>query len=79
MDKDGLIKRIENKHRKFGNIHVSMEIRDQGQEPDECNLLSKDGEELCLESKDGKWVYPLTDLTKRELEFLIKEINRNTK
>lgn len=74
MTKDELIKRITVKYSKIGDVVVDINIK-SGNEVDHCTSLVTDGGEICLMSEKGGWVYPITELTKRELEAVLKNIN----
>ena len=74
MTKEELIKKITTKYNKIGDVVVDIDIKNtDGVE--KCVALVTDGGDICLINKKGDWVYPINELTKRELESVYKQIN----
>ena len=74
MTKEELVKRITEKYNKIGDVIVDINIKSDNN-VDHCTSLVTDDNEICLMSENGGWVYPITELTKRELESVLKNIN----
>lgn len=74
ITKEILIEKITAKYNKIGDVAIDMDIKNsEGSE--KCKALVTDDNEICLVNEKGDWVYPITELTKRELENVYKQIN----